>query len=203
MAISVRSFPLVAVNDQASASFSAGGAALASVLANDTLGGLMATTSVVRLRQISSTNPGISLNSGTGAVNVAPGTPSGTHTLIYEVCEVANPANCKQATVTLKPYSIDAVNDAFPKISSKTGGVTPSVLANDRFNGAVATTAKVKLSLITTPTAGITFDLSTGVFTVAPKTESGDYPIVYQICEIANPANCDSATATLNLIGGV
>ncbi len=201
--ITVKSFALVAVNDAASASFYSGGTALASVLANDKLGGLTPTTAVVTLRQVSSTSAGISLNTATGAVTVAAGTISGTYTLTYEVCERANLANCKQATVTLAPYLIDAVDDIFPKMSSKTGGNSPSVLTNDRFGNAAATTAKVKLSLVTSLIKGVTFDVTTGVFTVKPKTSSGTYPIVYQICEIANPSNCDFATATLNLSGGI
>src|SRR5690606_13405627 len=36
-------------------------------------------------------------------------------------------------------------------------------------------------------------DPSTGVVTVPPGTPAGDYEITYQICEVLNPANCDTA----------
>ena len=191
--------PISAVDDQGSVSFGIGGTPVANVLANDTLGGLPATTTVVSLTTLSSTHAGITLNAN-GAVNVAPGTPSAEHELVYQICERANPINCSQAFVTLTPYLIDAVYDNW-RLSSKTGATSPSVLANDWFNGARATTAQVKISLLSALIKGVTFNLSTGVFTIAPKTASGTYAIVYRICEIRSPGNCDSATATLNLSG--
>lgn len=194
--------PLIATNDQASVSFGTGGIVIANVLANDTLGGVTATTSVVSLREVSSSNSGISLNPSTGAVNVAAGTPSATHTLVYEICQLANLANCRSAAVTLTPKPIDAVNDVFPKILSGTGGSTASVLANDRFNNGAATAASVRLTLLTALPTGVTFNFTTGVFTVAPNAERGDFPITYQICEIASLTNCDTASLILEISGG-
>lgn len=193
--------PLVAVNDQASVSFGTGGIVIANVLANDTLGGTTTTTSLVSLRQVSSSNPSITLNTSSGAVSVATGTPSATHTLVYEICQLTDLSNCKSATVTLAPKTIDATNDIFAKILSSTGGTTPSVLANDRFNNGVATTASVQLSLLTALPAGVSFNLTNGVFTVAPNSERGDFPITYQICEIASLSNCDTASLILEISG--
>lgn len=198
--ITVKTYALVAKNDQGAVSFAAGGIGVANVLANDTLGGLVATPAIVDISQLTSSHPGISLNLSNGAVVVAPNTPHGTHTLTYRITERANPANSAQATVTLAAYSIDAVNDSW-RLSSKTGGTSPSVLANDWFNGARATTAKVKISLLSTLPKGVTFNASTGTFTVAPKTSSGTYRVTYQISEIASPANADQATVTLDLSG--
>ena len=55
----------------------------------------------------------MTLDPATGAVNVAPGTPAGTYTLVYEICEILNPANCDtaMATVTVGAALIDAVDD--------------------------------------------------------------------------------------------
>lgn len=194
--------PLLATNDQASVSFGTGGIVVANVLANDTLGGITATTAVVSLRQVTSSNKGIRLNTSNGAVSVDAGTPSTTHTLVYEICQLADLSNCRSATVTLAPKPIDAVNDTFAKILSRTGGSTPSVLANDRFNNGAATTANVRLSLLTALPAGVTFNLTNGVFTIAPGSERGDFPITYQICEIASLSNCDTASLVLEISGG-
>jgi hypothetical protein len=195
--------PLVAANDQAAVSFGTGGIVIANVLANDTLGGTIATTSVVSLQQVSSSDPGISLNTSNGAVSVAAGTPSVTHTLVYEICQLANLSNCRSATVTLAPKPIDAVNDVFPKILASTGGNTPSVFANDRFNNGAVTGANVRLSLLSPSAlpAGVTLNLATGVFTVSPGGERGDFPITYQICEIASLTNCDTASLVLEISG--
>jgi len=135
---------------------------------------------------------------------VAKGAPLGVFPLVYVICETLNPTNCAQATatVTVKPYVIDAVNDQV-RASSKTGGTVLAVLANDLFAGVRATTASVRLSLVSlTPAAnGITLDLTDGSVHVVPKTNSGTYKLVYSICEITSAANCDQATATLDLSG--
>ena len=154
---------------------------------------------------MSSGNPGVTLNLSNGSVNVAAGTAIGTFPLVYTICETANPTNCDSATatVTVKPYLIDAVNDQ-GRGSSKTGGtVIASVLANDSFAGGRATVANVSLSLVSLSpaTQGITLDLSDGSVDVAPKTNSGTYTLIYKICEITSPTNCDQATVTIDLSG--
>jgi hypothetical protein len=99
-------------------------------------------------------------------------------------------------------FGIDAVNES-ARISSKTGGIAiANVLANDTLNGLTATTATVQLSQVSPQIRGITLNLSTGSVSVAPKTSSGTYSLVYRICEIASPTNCDDATVTLDLSGG-
>jgi hypothetical protein len=64
--------------------------------------------------ELSSTSTGLALDSS-GAVNLARGATVGSETLTYRICEVADPANCDDATVTvtvLPPYVIDAVSDS-------------------------------------------------------------------------------------------
>ncbi len=199
--VTTRSFAIVAVNDQGATSMGTGGTAIANVLANDTLGGAPATLALVSLAQVSTSHAGVTLDLNDGSVDVAPGTPSGVHLLTYKICERANATNCAQATATIKPYSIDAVNDS-ARGSSKTGGVViASVLANDLFNGVRATTASVKISLSAPLPKGFSVNFSTGALSVAPKTSSGTYSFAYQICEIASPQNCDQATVTVDLSG--
>ena len=71
------------------------------VLVNDTLNGNPATLATVTLTQVSTTNPGVTLNTADGSVNVAPGTPSGSYVVTYQICEILNPNNCDTATVTV------------------------------------------------------------------------------------------------------
>jgi hypothetical protein len=198
--ITVRSYAIAAKNDQGTVSFAQGGIGVANVLANDTLGGVAATPAIVTLEQVAASHPGISLNVAIGTVMVSPNTPHGAHTLTYRIAERANPANTALATVSLTPFSIDAVNDSW-RLSSKTGGTSPSVLANDWFNGTRATTTKVKISLVSALPKGVTFNTATGTFTVAPKTSSGTYRLTYQLSEIGSPANIDQAIITLDLSG--
>jgi hypothetical protein len=197
--LTVKSFAISAINDQASVSFGYGMSNVLNVLTNDKLGGLPANSAIVSVSQVSSTHPGIAVDAN-GVANVAPGTTNGPHALVYKICERANAANCAQATVALTSYSIVAVNDNW-RLSSKASGTSPSVLANDVFNGTAATTAKVSLTLVTPLSYGITFSTATGQFTVAPKTSSGTYSFIYRICEINSPNNCSSAAAKLELSG--
>jgi large repetitive protein len=198
--------PIDAVNDSGTTT-RAGGAAVVNVLANDKFNNAPATFNTVSLAFVSSTHPGITLTLVNGAVLVAAGTPAGVFSLVYRICEKASPSNCDEAvvTVTLNPYVVNAIND-YAKASSKVAGTAlASVLTNDFFGNVKATTANVSLSFVSLTPANskISLDLSDGSVDVLGRTSSGIYLLVYKICEIGNPANCDQATVTLDLSGGI
>jgi hypothetical protein len=171
------------------------------VLANDWIAGVHATVLNVGLFEESSSHEGVRLDTADGSVDVEGGTPAGTYTLIYSICDLVNPASCDDAavTVTVPPYVINAVDDA-GAVSPATGGAAiANVLANDYLGTQRATTATVQLSTVsvTPANAGITLNVGTGAVTVAQGTSLGSYSLVYRICEIANPTNCDTAIATV------
>jgi hypothetical protein len=201
--VNVRQGTLIANADSGGASGATGGVAIANVAANDTLDGVPVNIGNVTLTQVSSTSAGISLNAATGAVSVAKGTASATYTLTYRICVRAVPTNCAQAnaTITVRENVIDAVNDTARGSSKVANTPIPNVLANDTLNGAPATTATVTISVLGALPSGFTFNTATGAISVAAKTTSGSYTINYRICEIASPANCDNATATVDLSG--
>lgn len=180
-----------------------GGIAIANVLANDTFDGAPATLSRVTVSAVSA-SAGVTLNAATGAVSVAQGTAVGPQSLVYSICETANPANCSQgtATVTVNAYVVNAVADR-ARASSKTAmfGVI-NVLANDTLGGSPATDANVTLSLVSLspPNRQIRLN-SNGSVDVLGKSSSGTYFLQYRICEIADPTNCAQATLTLDLSG--
>jgi YVTN family beta-propeller protein len=191
-------FVIDAVEDRASTV--PGRMALASVLANDTLDGTPATAARVTLSVVSSTAAGIQLNPNTGLVFVLVGTPPGTQTLTYRICEIASPINCDTADVTIDviPFAIDAVNDTGS--APRTGGTAlGNVLANDTFAGAIATLARVRLSQLASSDAGISLNVATGAVTAAAGTPIGTYTLRYGICEIATPSNCDEAIVTVTV----
>jgi len=101
--VTVRPNTISAVNDSVRGSSKTGGTILASVLSNDTLNGVRATTASVTLARVSLTpaSTGITLDTSSGAVKVAPKSQSGTYALVYRICETADPTNCSQATVTI------------------------------------------------------------------------------------------------------
>jgi uncharacterized protein YjdB len=173
-----------------------------SVITNDILNGSVAVigTNPGQVTLTGVTVPtGLTLNAN-GTITVAAGTPSGTYTLTYQICENgATPANCDTATVTIVVSNvINAVNDTPPTITA--GDTTSSVITNDILNGSVAVIGtnpgQVTLTGVTVPT-GLTLNAN-GTITVASGTPSGTYTLTYQICENgATPANCDTASVTV------
>jgi hypothetical protein len=202
--ITVNPFPIDAVNDTAAAPRT-GGTALANVLANDTFAGGVATLAKVQLSTLASTHAGISLNAASGAVLVAAGTPVGTYTLRYRICEIATPSNCDEAivTVAVQHLLITAVTDYASGSSKVANTALASVLTNDRIGNASATPANVRLSFVSLTPANnmIRIDLADGSVDVLGKTSSGVYALVYEICEMAMPANCARATVRIDLSG--
>ena len=159
-----------------------------------------ATLATVKVALVSSTSPGITLNTANGSVFAAPGTAVGTHSLAYRICEIADPGNCDAATVTVAivPLAIDAVNDI--GVSTRAGGVAQgNVLANDRFAGAAATLAKVKLTFVSSTGAGVTLQRCQRRGAGGRRHRCRQLFLVYRICEIASPANCDQATVTVTV----
>lgn len=92
-----------------------GGIAVANVLANDSYNGNGVSLSTVDLSLVNgASNPGVVLNTGTGAVTVAAGTPIGTYTLIYQICMVAAQSDCDMATVTVEVTGSTNIVNYFP-----------------------------------------------------------------------------------------
>jgi LPXTG-site transpeptidase (sortase) family protein len=170
---------------------------------NDTLNGV-----VVVPAQITATittpasNPGVTLNTANGSVDVAAGTPAGTYTIDYQICENLNPTNCDTATITVvvNPPVINAVNDDYSgtPVNGVIGGNAGNAFSNDTLNGVPVVPAQITTTVITPASdPGVTLNASTGSVDVAAGTPAGTYTIDYQICENLNPTNCDTATITV------
>jgi len=160
--------------------------------------GMPADPNAVKLTFVSSTHTAVTL---TGfSVAVGPQTQAATHTLVYEICEIANPRNCDTATVTVEVTApaIDAMNDTGGSVDGVKGGTSfTNVLVNDTLNGALVDPAAVTTSFVSSSHPGVTL-VGTNVM-VAPETPAGRETLVYKICEIVNPTNCDSATVTVTV----
>ncbi|WP_333809764.1 beta strand repeat-containing protein, partial [Flavobacterium sp.] len=92
---------------------------------------------------------------------------------------------------------IVAVDDTYGPFNGYTGGTTASVLVNDTINGVVVNPSDVTVSGVTIP-SGFTLN-SDGTITIASGTTSGTYTLSYQICEVVNPTNCDTADVTITI----
>ena len=101
---------VVANND--TYTITSGSSSSTSVLQNDTVNGTApASLSDVFLSQISTTNTGVNLDPLTGKIDVAAGTPAGTYTVTYQICDQTFTSNCKTATATITVQLNDSDND--------------------------------------------------------------------------------------------
>ncbi|TGD56977.1 T9SS type B sorting domain-containing protein, partial [Flavobacterium humi] len=81
---------------------STGVTGILNVLDNDTLSGDPTNLTQVTLTVVTPDPTGQIILNPDGSVNVLPGTPAGTYTITYQICENgAVPANCDTATVTI------------------------------------------------------------------------------------------------------
>ena len=182
------------------------------VLDNDKLGTKTPTTTDVILTVVTTTTDVVgatktpTLNND-GTVTVPSGTKSGTYEIVYSICERLNPNNCATATATVKVGStpIVAKADTYTITNgTSTTTTTGTVLDNDKLGTKTPTTTDVILTVVTTTTdvvgATKTPTLNNdGTVTVPSGTKSGNYEIVYSICERLNPNNCATATATVKV----
>ncbi|WP_162880025.1 Ig-like domain-containing protein, partial [Lutibacter oceani] len=173
--------------------------AVANVLVNDNLGGSTPTLANVTLSEISSTNPGITLNIATGEVNVAATTIEGVYSLVYQICETANISNCSTATVTI------TVNDAGNPVAAddtastleNTLVTTGNVLTND----SVVDGATITSSDVTSANGGTVVNNGDGTFDYTPAAGfAGTDTFTYTLCDNDSPvASCSTATVTVTV----
>ena len=190
-----------------------GGIAISSVLVNDTLNGSLVTQSQVIITLTSTLPSGIVFNTATGSVSVNSGTPAGTYSFTYSICEIgANPANCDTATVTILVSAppIVAQTDDFTStpINGYEGGIIGNIFDNngnglDTLNNLPVLDSEVVITL--TSSGGISgLSISNdGTISIPANTPAGLYTALYQICDVLNPSNCDSANILILVIAPV
>jgi len=203
--VTIAAATIVATDDDFSATPVNGlaGGSTATVFSNDTLNGVAFADAAV--------SPSISVDGGltgvaitaSGTLTIPANTPAGSYTVTYQICEVLNPSNCDTATVsiTVAAATIVATDDDFSAtpINGLTGGSTATVFANDTLNGVAFATSDVTPSI--TADGGLTgvAITATGTSTIPANTPAGSYTVTYQICEVLNPSNCDTATVSITV----
>ena len=180
------------------------------VLTNDTVSGTTsATTSNVTISQVSTPTGSIvpRIDTTNGNVIVPNNTPSGIYTITYQICTVATPTACATATVevTVPAATPTPTVEANPDTFTYTGTGTQTignVLTNDTVSGTTsATTSNVTISQVSTPTGVIVprIDTANGNVIVPNNTPSGVYTLTYQICTVATPTACATATVEVTV----
>ena len=152
--------------------------------------------------------PTPTLNTTTGKITVPTGTKSGTYNIVYRVCEVLNPSNCKTATATVVVGEVPVITpDNLPIVPSTPTSTTTRTIGNILTNDTVGTqsaTAGTGGNVTITITSSITpntpvIDPTTGNVQIPPITPPGVYTITYDVCTTATPVACTSGTLTVTV----
>ncbi|MEP3050882.1 MAG: hypothetical protein ABJP48_07235 [Erythrobacter sp.] len=203
--------PIDAVNDtQTGVNGATGNASVLNVLDGDDLDGATPTVSDVTITVATGfTVPSeLTFDPSTGVVGVVAGTPAGTYTFDYTICETANSANCDTATVsiTVDAAPILADPDSVTGVNGATGATgVLDVLDGDTLNSVPATLATVDISVLTPATPVNPGDPvpvlnpATGLIDVPAGTPADTYTITYEICEELNSGNCSQNVATITV----
>lgn len=175
------------------------------VLGNDTLDGVAATAISVSMSVAAPAVPATTgapvptLNPIGGHVSVSSGVPGGVYTITYQICEIGNATNCDSADVTIIVDAPVVADDDTVPASVDSAFAQPdviNVLGNDLIGATQATPATVSVSVVGSAPAGITLN-SDGSVDVAQFVASGSYTFDYEICDVTNSANCDTATVVV------
>jgi gliding motility-associated-like protein/uncharacterized repeat protein (TIGR01451 family) len=182
---------------------SMGGTLPGNVLDNDTLNGEPVEADQVTLTPINvDPDSPVTLNPD-GTVTVAPNTPAGEYEVEYSICEVLNPTNCDQATVTVTVTAprIIANDDDLGTHLTSFGGLLGNILDNDLLEGARPDPADVDFELIDVDDLqGLLIDENGNLSIVPGLNPPGTYELTYRLCEVLNSTNCDTATITITLV---
>ncbi|WP_339837315.1 Ig-like domain-containing protein, partial [uncultured Flavobacterium sp.] len=125
----------------------------------------------------------------------------------YQICDALNPTICDTAfiNITIEP-SIVAEDDNNFTISYSEQGIVGNIfndngLGIDSLEGiAITNPALVNITISgVSPLPGLVINPNGDIF-VPLNTTPQSYSIEYQICEVANPSNCDTAIFTIYVI---
>ena len=174
------------------------GGTTSSVLTGVRLNGTTVTNTNSVTISFSGLPTGVTSNTN-GQLVIPAGTPAGTHTITYRVCEKLNPTNCQTVTSTLVIGTGSlTVTPVTPLTvpNGISGGTTSSVLTGVRLNGNVVTnTNSVTITFSGLP-AGVTTDTQ-GRIVIPAGTPATSTLVTYKVCEKLNPTNCQTVTSTL------
>lgn len=106
-----------------------GASAVLNVLSNDSLRNLPPTASSATITVVNAaSNPGVTLDTSTGNINVAPGVPVGSYSIDYQICETARPSNCDTATVTVPVVGLRVLKDSTVISDPSNGAANPKAI---------------------------------------------------------------------------
>lgn len=175
---------------------------LLNVLENDMLNGLPALIENVNLSTVSNEAPGFINLTADGSIDISEGIPSGSYTLVYQICDAADPGKCDQAEVNISvaPTVLIAVDDNFGNVNLNRGGLIGDVVANDLLNGEPIEEGRVVVELLNADgLTGLSLTAE-GALSIPEGLPSGNYELLYELKETINPGNSDQGTIIFSLL---
>ena len=140
-----------------------------------------------------------------GSITVKRGTPKGTYTYEYTICQKDVPTNCDKAKVSFEVIEahIFAKDDGVWEVGTE-GALTPSVLNNDILGERVGI-APSEVDIQQTQGKAVIDDTKMvmnkdGRISVKKGIAEGPYTYYYTITEKANPSNTSSAKVTIRVV---
>jgi uncharacterized repeat protein (TIGR01451 family)/gliding motility-associated-like protein len=124
-------------------------------------------------------------------------TAAGTYTYTIPVCAPGQTSNCptQTLTITVTGNELAAALDNFQEreINGLVGGVVGNVLANDLLGGKPVIPSQVVIAIKDDGgLTGVVIDKE-GNLILPAGVASGSYVVVYTICDVLDPTNCEEA----------
>ena len=142
-----------------------------------------------------------------GNVLIPQGTPTGTYTLQYRICDVKDSHNCATATITVMvteiPTPLIIARDDTYTVTIGTTTITESIYSNDSIGEQIPNTSLVNFQSIGGSKDSDNFYVLSvnlaGNVLIPQGTPIGTYTLEYRICDIHHQSNCDTAIVKVSI----
>ena len=183
-----------------------------SIYHNDSIGEQTANTSLVNFQAIGGNKDRnnfyiLSVNLA-GNILIPQGTPTGTYTLQYRICDMNDIHNCATATITVVITEIPILpvvaRDDTYTVTIGTTTITESIYHNDSIGDQMVDASLVNFQAIGGSKDSNNFYILSvnlaGNVLIPQATPIGTYTLEYRICDVHHRSNCDSATVRVSVI---
>ena len=182
-----------------------------SIYNNDSIGEQTPNASLVNFQSIGGSKDSdnfyvLSVNLA-GNVLIPQGTPTGTYTLQYRICDVKDSHNCATATITVMvteiPTPFIIARDDTYTVTIGTTTITESIYSNDSIGEQIPNTSLVNFQSIGGSKDSDNFYVLSvnlaGNVLIPQGTPIGTYTLEYRICDIHHQSNCDTAIVKVSI----
>ena len=182
-----------------------------SIYSNDSIGEQTPNASLVNFQSIGGSKDTdnfyvLSVNLA-GNVLIPQGTPTGTYTLQYRICDVKDSHNCATATITVMvteiPTPLIIARDDTYSVTIGTTTITESIYSNDSIGEQIPNASLVNFQSIGGSKDSDNFYVLSvnlaGNVLIPQGTPIGTYTLEYRICDIHHQSNCDTAIVKVSI----